>query len=612
TGTNTFGGALNITGAITSTATTANTFPYASSTAITGTSIYSSSASTTNLTVSGIQSSLIVTGASGAASAYTGSTCTNQFLRSLNGAGVATCASVAAADLANADWGDITISGGVASLDADTVSDSEIDYATVTLADFTNDANYSKTNTANAWTALQSFASGASSTQLSVFGTAYFGGTATTTIDSAGNLSVAGTLGVTGNTTLVNATSTNLFSTTASSTNLFSTSATFGSLSVLGALTQTGLGTFTNGFVSQASSTVVGAFTNTGAATFGSTLAASGLATLSSGLLATASSTIGNGTATGGLTISGGATTTGNAYFGSKVGIGTTTPGNSLSINVGSDGQGIAFGSGNTLLGSLVRYAFNGVTGSVALESGASSRPIALNYTSTANVILANGGGSVGIGTTSPYAKLSVAGAAGGTTPLFSVSSSTAAFSTTTAFLIDANGNTTIGNNGSLLTVNNSTLLTNATTTNLFSTTASSTNLFSTSATFGSLSVLGALTQTGLGTFANGFVSQASSTVVGAFTTTGTNTFGGALNITGAITSTATTANTFPYASSTIPVRKLDRTHGEWYRIFRDGQLIRLLCVPGVRECAKLQLLGSDKCRHVPLGLQSCILDGRQ
>ncbi|MHB1087077.1 MAG: beta strand repeat-containing protein, partial [Minisyncoccota bacterium] len=55
----------------------------------------------------------------------------------------------------------------------------------------------------------------ASSTRLSVFNKAYFGGTATTTIDSAGNLAVAGTLGVTGNTTLVNATTTNLFSTTA-------------------------------------------------------------------------------------------------------------------------------------------------------------------------------------------------------------------------------------------------------------------------------------------------------------------------------------------------------------------------------------------------------------
>lgn len=42
----------------------------------------------------------------------------------------------------------------------------------------------------------------ASTTRISVFDTAYFGGTATSTFSSAGNLSVAGTLGVTGASTL--------------------------------------------------------------------------------------------------------------------------------------------------------------------------------------------------------------------------------------------------------------------------------------------------------------------------------------------------------------------------------------------------------------------------
>ena len=50
-------------------------------------------------------------------------------------------------------------------------------------------------------------------------------------------------------------------------------------------------------------------------------------------------------------------------------------------------------------------------------------------------------GGSIGIGTTSPYAKLAVAGAAGGTTHLFSISSSTAAFATSTALYVSSNGN---------------------------------------------------------------------------------------------------------------------------------------------------------------------------
>ena len=51
------------------------------------------------------------------------------------------------------------------------------------------------------------------------------------------------------------------------------------------------------------------------------------------GILVNASSTIGNNTQTGGLTISGGSTTTLNAYFASNVGVGTTTPGSLLSLN---------------------------------------------------------------------------------------------------------------------------------------------------------------------------------------------------------------------------------------------------------------------------------------
>ena len=68
-------------------------------------------------------------------------------------------------------------------------------------------------------------ATNASSTLLSNFSTAYFGGTATSTFDSAGDLTVAG------NTSLQNATSTNLFSSTSSSTNLYATNADVGSLS---------------------------------------------------------------------------------------------------------------------------------------------------------------------------------------------------------------------------------------------------------------------------------------------------------------------------------------------------------------------------------------------
>jgi Chaperone of endosialidase/Domain of unknown function (DUF5011) len=59
----------------------------------------------------------------------------------------------------------------------------------------------------NNWTGLQTFAN-ASSSNLSVFGNAYFGGSATSTFDSAGDLAVAGTLNVTGKSTLGNASTT--------------------------------------------------------------------------------------------------------------------------------------------------------------------------------------------------------------------------------------------------------------------------------------------------------------------------------------------------------------------------------------------------------------------
>ncbi|MEK7101198.1 MAG: hypothetical protein AAB921_03815, partial [Patescibacteria group bacterium] len=48
------------------------------------------------------------------------------------------------------------------------------------------------TTTANTWSQTQQFAGGASTTQMSVVGTAYFGGSATSTFNSAGQLSLAG------------------------------------------------------------------------------------------------------------------------------------------------------------------------------------------------------------------------------------------------------------------------------------------------------------------------------------------------------------------------------------------------------------------------------------
>ena len=51
------------------------------------------------------------------------------------------------------------------------------------------------------------------------------------------------------------------------------------------------------------------------------------------GIVTLASSTIGGGTGAGGLTINGGATTTGNAYFASRIGVGTNNPQFAIDIN---------------------------------------------------------------------------------------------------------------------------------------------------------------------------------------------------------------------------------------------------------------------------------------
>ena len=87
----------------------------------------------------------------------------------------------------------------------------------------------------------------ASSTRFSVHDKLYVGGSATTTINSSGDLLVVGSTTLqkftATHSTTTNATTTNGFSTTASSTNLFSASASVGTFTVSGAKTTTTLTT---------------------------------------------------------------------------------------------------------------------------------------------------------------------------------------------------------------------------------------------------------------------------------------------------------------------------------------------------------------------------------
>ena len=154
------------------------------------------------------------------------------------------------------------------------------------------------------------------------------------------------------------------------------------------------------------------------------------------------------------------------------IGIGTTTPLSKLAVSggvsVGADYNVAAPTNGMIIQGSvgigvtspsslakLVIDSGGGTNASLKLEHTGSNfivRPVSSSGASTiientggGALVINPNGGNVGIGTTSPWAKLSIAGSsAAPTTPLFSVSSSTPT-GTTTVFHITSQGNVGIG-----------------------------------------------------------------------------------------------------------------------------------------------------------------------
>jgi uncharacterized protein YjiK len=140
--------------------------------------------------------------------------------------------------------------------------------------------------------------------------------------------------------------------------------------------------------------------------------ATSTLTQFNGGLTAYASSTIGNGTRTGGLTINGGATTTGVAYFGSNVGIGTSTPSQQLSLVNTTSGflPAMSLDSGTNLTG-YARYGFyQNTVYKGGLDFNKSTGDLRLNTPSNTDALTILNTGKVGIGTSTPSATLSVQG----------------------------------------------------------------------------------------------------------------------------------------------------------------------------------------------------------
>ncbi|MBL8158400.1 hypothetical protein JNK62_02625 [bacterium] len=137
------------------------------------------------------------------------------------------------------------------------------------------------------------------------------------------------------------------------------------------------------------------------------------------GLTAYASSTIGDGTQTGGLTISGGATTTGSLYVASNVGIGVASPSGKLEIGgtEGADEARLIFGASD---GSN-RYTFE-----TDLDSSTSNDFLGLRTASTDNTFVVRGNGNVGISTSTPGSLFSI-----GNTNGINFSTATSTFSST-------------------------------------------------------------------------------------------------------------------------------------------------------------------------------------
>ncbi|MFA6432617.1 MAG: kelch repeat-containing protein, partial [Candidatus Paceibacterota bacterium] len=152
------------------------------------------------------------------------------------------------------------------------------------------------------------------------------------------------------------------------------------------------------------------------------------------GIMVNASSTIGDGTQAGGLTISGGATTTGTLQVS---GTGTSTFAGFIDVNGTGTNATSTFASNLWVKGTLRTG-----TGSLYLnDSGINAANNGFSLNTTGNSFVNGIDGNFGIGTSSPYAKLSVTGVGTGTGINFQTADST----NHPLFSILDNGNVGIG-----------------------------------------------------------------------------------------------------------------------------------------------------------------------
>ncbi len=130
-----------------------------------------------------------------------------------------------------------------------------------------------------------------------------------------------------------------------------------------------------------------------------------------------------------------------NVFIGFQSGFANTT-GNNNTIVGYQAGRALTTGSSNIILGYFVDATSTTATRQLNIGN-------ALFGTNMYNTAAVSGvpvtGATIGVGTSSPYARLTVAGDANGTMPLFLISSSTSAFATSTAFVVTSAGKVGIG-----------------------------------------------------------------------------------------------------------------------------------------------------------------------
>jgi hypothetical protein len=237
----------------------------------------------------------------------------------------------------------------------------------------------------------------ASTTRLSVFDTAYFGGTATSTFDASGNLTVAGTLGVTGKTTIGYASTTGITANHASTSALIaSNSFTLANLS---------------GFLKATAGAVATALINLASDVTGMLPVANG----GTGWAAIESGAIPYGNGTGQLATT--TVATAGYVLAYLNGVPTWTATTTLANISGTLGVGSG-GTGATTFGHGWLYSTGGTSALAASTSPTVNYITATSTTATStfagsiagpnNFVVQSSSGNVGIGKISPDAPLHV------------------------------------------------------------------------------------------------------------------------------------------------------------------------------------------------------------